>query len=135
MKKLIIIFSFLLFINCGADTIVNDCFTSVNISGTINLSNPEFINLQVPLGFAFTSLAGRNLLLIRSTSDNFKAFDLECPERDCSDSMEYDGLKLICSCTGKEYNSLNASPIDGEGCFALEYNVVESSASTLQISN
>lgn len=135
MKKLIILFSFLLFINCGDDTINNDCFSNVNISGTINLSNPEFINLQVPLGFSFTSLAGRSLLIINSTS-SFKAFDLECPERDCSSNMEYDGLKLICPCSGKEYNSLNGSAIGNpEDCFALEYNVVESSSSTLQISN
>jgi len=132
MKKLIVAFSFLLLFNCGDNTIVNDCFPNVSVSSTINLNLPEFNSLQVPLGSAITTISNRNVILINSTS-SYKAFDLQCPEGDCSSSMSFDGLKLICSCSDKEYNSLNGSPIDGEGCFALEYNVLETSGSTLQI--
>ena len=134
MKKILILFCFALFTNCLDSTIVNDCFDGVSVSGTINLSNPEFINLQVPLGYASTSVDGRSILIINGTS-SYKAYDLECPEKDCSSNMSFDGLKLICTCSNKEYNSLNGSPIDDtEGCSALEYNVTQSSASTLQIS-
>ena len=134
MKNIVLIFSFLLFINCTDTSITNECFESLSITGTINLSNPEFINLLVPSGFAITTLSGRNILLINNTS-TYKAYDLECPENDCSSDMTFDGLKLICPCSEKEYNSLNGSPIDGDGCFALEYNVTQTSTSTLQISN
>lgn len=132
MKKLFIFFSFSLFFNCGSDTIVNDCFPNVSVNRSVNLNLPEFNALQVPLGFAITSLGSRDILLINGTS-SYKAYDLECPERNCATSMDYDGLKLTCSCTGKEYNSLNGSPIDGEGCFALEYTVLETSSTSLQI--
>ncbi|SDS42467.1 hypothetical protein SAMN05216503_3020 [Polaribacter sp. KT25b] len=133
MKKLIIPFCFLLLSGCVDNTtIINNCFLNVYISGTINLNNPQFLNLQVPLGYASATIDGRDLLIIKSTS-SYKAYDLECPEADCSDKMTFDGLKLICPCSKKEYNSLNGSPIDGEGCFALEYNVMQTNNSTLQI--
>lgn len=133
MKKFIIILSALFLFSCGSDTIVNECFENIGTSGTINLTNPQFIELQVPLGNAITNLNGRNILII-NRSTRFQVFDLECPERDCSDSMTFeDDLNIICPCSGKDYNSLNGSPNDGEGCFVLEYNVTQS-GSTLQIS-
>ncbi|TYP97896.1 hypothetical protein C7447_10362 [Tenacibaculum adriaticum] len=119
--------------NCGSETVVNNCFLGISINETINLSNPEFIDLQVPGSHATTVLQGRNIIIIRRTSSEYKVFDLQCPEGECSSPMTFDGLKLICSCDQKEYNSLNGSPIDGEGCFALEYNVLHTSSSTLQI--
>ena len=83
MKKIIILLSLFLFINCGDDTIENDCFSNVSASGTINLGLPQFINLQVPLGFATANLSNRSILIINRSS-RFQAFDLACPEDDCS---------------------------------------------------
>lgn len=133
MKKLIFLFSLILLTNCSNDTVVNDCFSNIRLSATVNISNPEFIGLQVPSGTAITNLNGRSVLIINRGS-SFRAFDLACPEGGCDDNMTFDGLFLTCPCDGKEYNSLSGSPIDGEGCSALEYNVLQSSSSTIQIS-
>ncbi len=134
MKKIIVVLSVFLLISCSDETVVNECFNDLNVSGIVNLTNPEFIELQVPGGFATTSIDGRNILLINTATSGFKAFDLACPEGSCGSIMTFDGLKLACPCTNKEYSSLNGSPINGEGCFALEYNVLEGNNGTLQIS-
>ena len=134
MKKLIFSFAFLIFLSCGSDSVVNNCFPGITLNETVNLSNPEFINIQVPGGSTITTLQGRRVIIIRRTTSEYKAFDLQCPEGGCSSEMTFDGLKLKCSCDNKEYNSLNGSPIDGNGCFALEYIVRKTSTTTLQIS-
>ena len=135
MKKIFVLSLIFLFTNCLDRSIVNDCFNTINVSGIVNLSNPEFIDLQVPGGYATTSIDGRAILIINSSTSGYKAFDLACPEGDCNSYMTFDGLKLICPCSEKEYNSLNGSPIDGEGCFAFEYNVLQGSNATIQISS
>lgn len=134
MKKTLFLLLSILFISCSNNQVIGNCFLGISLNQTVNLSNPQFINIQVPGGHSIASIGGRNVLIIRRTSSAFKAFDLQCPEKDCSSPMTFDGLKLICSCSKKEYNSLNGSPINGEGCFALEYNVRQISNTALQIS-
>ena len=134
MKKILLIFSLVFLTNCAKEEITNECFNNINITGTIQLSNPEFIDLLVPSGYTTTRIAGRDILIINTTSSGYKAFDLQCPEGDCSSSMTFDGTFIKCSCDDKQYNYLQGGrPTDGEGCFALEYNVLEGNG-TLQIS-
>ncbi len=133
MKKNIFIFCFILLISCGKETIVNDCFRGITINRTISLNLPAYSELQIPNNSKITNIQGRDVLIVNRGSSGYKAFDLKCPERDCEVSMSFDGLKMICSCSKKEYNSLNGSPINGKGCFALEYNV-QRNGSTLHIS-
>lgn len=134
MKHILVLLISYLLVSCTNDSNTNDCFFGVVLNETINLSNPQFIDIQVPGGSTMVNLGGRRILIIRRTSIAFKAYDLECPERDCNSFMTFDGLKIICACNQKEYNSLNGSPIDGNGCFVLEYNVQQISGSALQIS-
>jgi nitrite reductase/ring-hydroxylating ferredoxin subunit len=134
MKKFVFIFCVSVFINCTNQTDIADCFPGVSMYESIDLQNPEFIDLQVPTGSATTNLRTRNILIIRRNT-TYQAFDLECPEKDCTSSMDFDGLKMTCTCSQKKYNSLNGSPDDGKGCFALEYNVSQISSSFLQISH
>ncbi|CAL2103522.1 Rieske domain-containing protein [Tenacibaculum sp. 190130A14a] len=133
MRKILSLFVFIVFYGCGSEIVQNTCFNGVRLNEVINLSNPEFIDLQVPNGSAITRIGGRTVLVIRRNS-HYQAFDLECPEKNCGSPMTYDGLKLKCPCDNKEYNSLNGSPLNNEGCFALEYNVLQINSSSLQIS-
>jgi len=134
MKKFLFIFCVSFFINFTNQNYIADCFPEISIYESIDLQNPEFIDLQVPTGYAKTNLRARNILIIRRNT-TYQAFDLECPEKDCTSSMDFDGLKMTCTCSQKKYNSLNGSPVNGEGCFALEYNVSQISSSFLQISH
>jgi nitrite reductase/ring-hydroxylating ferredoxin subunit len=133
MKKVFLIICCLTIFSCGSERVINDCFPGISVNETINLSNPEFIDLQVPNGYTKTNISGRNVLIIRGNS-SFKAFDLQCPEKDCTTPMDFDGLIIECVCSGQQYNYLQGGkPQDGEGCFALEYNVTQTSSSSLQI--
>lgn len=135
MKRIAFFLFLTSFLSCSSSGNNNDCFPFININETVNLDLPEFIDLQVPGGFASTRLGGRNILLIRRNS-NFQAFDLQCPEDSCSSPMSFDGLKLICSCNQEEYNSLNGAPLtSGASCFAKEYSVENLNGSILRISN
>ncbi len=134
MKKIILLLFFCALLSCSNNDDISNCFRGVTLNETINLSNPQFINIQVPGGHTTANIGGRNIIIIRRTNTSFKAYDLQCPEGGCNSPMTFDGLKLVCSCDDKEYNSLNGSPIDGEGCFALEYNVLQINSNALQIS-
>lgn len=132
MKKTFLILCLILLTGCGKETIINDCFLGLKLNATIYLNNAEYNDLQVYPSYVIkNNLQGRNVLIIRQKENVYKAFDLQCPEKDCTTSMTFDGLKIICPCTKKEYNSLNGSPIDGQGCFALEYNVTQNGATLL----
>lgn len=133
MRKILYLLVFIVISSCGSEIVQNTCFSGVRLNEVINLNNPEFINLQVPNGSAITSIGGRTVLVIRRNS-HYQAFDLQCPQKNCGSPMTYDGLKLKCACDNKEYNSLNGSPLDGEGCFVLEYNVLQINSASLQIS-
>ncbi|CAM1343824.1 Rieske (2Fe-2S) protein [Tenacibaculum amylolyticum] len=133
MKKFFLILVGVVFMGCSNNPVVSNCFLGISMNETINLSNPQFIDIQVPGGHTIARIGGRDVIIIRRTSSSFKVYDLQCPEKDCSNRMTFDGLKLICPCSQKEYNSLNGSPIDGNGCFALEYTVTQISSSALQI--
>jgi len=136
MKKIFLFFSFILLINCSDSVFVNDCFPNISVSGTINLNLPQFINILTPGGESIASIDGRNIIII-NRANTYLAYDLACPEGNCSSTMVFDGLTLNCPCTEKEYNILLAggAPVDGEGCSALQYTVTQTGSSTLQISN
>ena len=133
MKNLAVLAILLVLLSCSDRPIINNCFEGITINATVNLSNPEFVDLQVPNGYTETNLSGRRILLIRGNS-RYRAFDLQCPERDCNTPMQFDGLLLDCSCSGKQYNYLQGGvPQDGEGCSALEYTVSQTGSDRLQI--
>ena len=134
MKKTLLFFTLLLLFSCFNDTIENNCFSGITASKVLNLSNPEFNELLTIHQSVTTSVQTRNVIVINSGTSGFKAFDAECPEGDCNSNMTFDFPFIECSCSKKRYSVLNGSPVDGDGCFALEYNVLESSNSTLQIS-
>jgi len=131
MKKIYILLLSFLLLNCSDDINSNNCFLGVFLNETENLSNPEFIDIQVPGGSTITTIGGRRVLIIRRTNTSFKAFDLECPNGNCSSPMTFDGLRLVCSCNNDMYSTLNGCPVDENGecirdgsCFALEYTAL-----------
>ncbi|MCH3880941.1 MULTISPECIES: Rieske (2Fe-2S) protein [Tenacibaculum] len=133
MKNLLLLLVFITFLGCSSDAINNNCFSNFSFNETIDLNNAQYIDIQVPGGSSITSVAARNLIIIRRTNTAYKAFDLKCPENDCTTAMTFDGLKLKCPCSDKEYSTLDGSPINGEGCFALEYSIFNVGNNTLQI--
>lgn len=133
MKKLFVLVLLTTLYSCSGDVVQNNCLPFFSLNESINLALPAYIDLQVPSGYTSTTISGRTVLIIKRSS-SFKAFDLQCPERDCSKPMTFDGLTMNCSCSGHEYNSLNGSPNNNESsCFAKEYLVEIISSSVIRI--
>ncbi|WP_408036474.1 hypothetical protein [Tenacibaculum aestuarii] len=105
----------------------------------IDITSPEFnvepYNLLVPGGHSINYIAGRDILILNLNNNDFRVFDLQCPERDCSSPMTYDGLFIVCQCDGKLYNRIHGgAPEDGKGCSALMYFATPLSGNRLRIS-
>ena len=138
MKKLFFILTTVVFFtSCSVDLQNNDLLPNIPVNKSINLELPQYINLQVPGGWVYTSGGIKGIILYNINGTEFKAFDRACPSNDCSTPMTFNGsTKLKCSCDDSEYSILNgSSQTNGNTFSAREYLVTRSSSSTLRISN
>lgn len=134
MKKIIFVFSCILLLNCSSNTIVSECFKGIQVDEIINFQLPEYQNLLVDGGRVSSFIDGRNIQIIRNSSSNYLAFDLECPEQDCNSPMTFDSISITCPCSNKKYNYLQGgAPVDGNGCAALIYLVEPISSTSIRI--
>lgn len=138
MKKIVFLITLVLSLGCTDNAINNDCFPFITVNETINLDLPQFIDLQVPGGWAYTS-GGLQGLIIYNNGTQFKAFDRSCPGQtisSCSQMIVDPNLRIVCPCDDSEYNILNGAPLtDGSTCFANEYLVNTINGSVLRITN
>lgn len=139
MKKILVLFFGMLFFGCTSNGINNDCFPFITVSETVNLDLPQFIDLQVPGGWAYTSGGHQGLILYNINGTQFKAFDRLCPGQNissCSQMIVDSNLRILCQCDDSEFNILNGSPLtQGVTCFAKEYLVENLNGSLLRITN
>ncbi|MDO9275911.1 MAG: hypothetical protein Q7T92_10225 [Lutibacter sp.] len=138
MRKLFLLLLLAVFFSCEKND-TNDVLPDVFVNETINLNLPQYINLQTPSGWAYTSGGIKGIVLQNTGIGNppYKAFDRACPNNDCAAPMTFDGsLKLKCSCDNSEYSIIDGSPqTAGNSHFAREYRVNVLSGSTLNITN
>ncbi len=134
MKKIFLLVIILISFSCSDNVPVNNCFNGVNMNAIIDLTLPEFQGLLVPSGQSQNTIQGRNVFIFR-TGNSYKAFDQQCPERNCNSLITFNGLEIICPCDDKKYSFLSdGAPLDGEGCHALMYLVSPINSSQLRIS-
>lgn len=138
MRKILLLSLFTLFYSCSNNPVENACFANIIVDETINLNLPEFIDLQVPGGWAYAN-GGVKGIIVYNQGTQFKAFDRLCPEQNpsssCSQMIVDDNLRMVCPCDDSEFNILNGAPLtEGIGCFANEY-LVQKNGSTLIIRN
>ena len=137
MHKLFLLLVLAVFFSCEKND-TNDVLPDVFVDETVNLNLPQYIDLQIPSGSAYTK-GGIKGIVIRNTGGTplYKAFDLACPNNDCTTPMTFDGsLRLKCACDNSEYSIIDGSPqTAGNIHFAREYNVIVSGSSTLYIRN
>ena len=133
MKKIFCFFSLIILLSCSDNIPVNNCFRGVDMNTTINTRLSEFDGLLVPNGSSQNIIQGRNVYIFR-TGNSYKAFDQQCPERNCNSLMTFNGVQIICPCDDKKYSYLSdGAPIDNEGCAALMYFVTKLNSSQLRI--
>lgn len=139
MRKFLFLSVIVLFLGCSNNRVENDCFPFIIVNETVNLDLPQFIDLQVPGGWAYTSGGIRGIIVYNLNGDQFKAFDRLCPEQNsssCSQMIVDENLRIVCQCDDSEFNILNGAPLtQGVNCFANEYLVENLNGSILRISN
>lgn len=128
----------LCFSGCSDDE-METLLPNVPVDVTVNLNLPQFIDLQTPTGFAYTTGGVKGILIHNQGvgTPPYKAFDRACPNNDCASPMEFDGsLKMTCPCEEISYSIIDGSPQSSGGkYFAREYKVTMVNASTIHISN
>ena len=140
MKKLLTLFLLLTFISCNDDSNdFRDLLPVVQVNKTIFLNNPEFIDLQVVGGWAYSSGGISGLIIYHSGINNFIAFERSAPHlspQACSRMSVKNGLFMVCPCDDSLFNILNGAPqTEGVNYPARQYRVLNTGPNTLQITN
>ena len=139
MKKIFFLAAIVLSLGCANNTVDTNCFPFITVNETINLDLPQFIDLQVPGGWAYANGGLQGLIVYNLNGVQFKAFDRLCPGQNlswCSQMIVDNNLRILCSCDDSEYNILNGAPLtEGSTCFANEYLVDNVNGSLLRITN
>ena len=135
-KKIIVLITFCLFLNCSDTTNLTNCIRTFNISVNADLNNPNLINAQTPGGFSELPGGNKGILLFNKNGTDFVAFDRLCPASDCTTPMIFENRLLKCSCDESTYSvDFGGAPQkEGFECPAIEYRVTRN-GSTIRISN
>lgn len=139
MKQLISVFLILsLLINCESDD-QNNLLPYVLVNETINLSNPEFINLQVPGGWAYANGGIKGIIIYNLNGSTYKAFERSCPQllpSPCTQMTVEQSFKMKCPCDQSEFNILNGTPLTPNINYVVrEYKVTIINTNILKITN
>ena len=130
---------FTIFSCSGEDERENNLLPEVPVDETIFLNNPEYINLQVVGGSAYSQGGISGIIIYHYSSNNYIAFERSAPHLSpqvCSQMDIKNGIIMFCSCDDSEFNILNGAPLtEGVNYQARQYRVVMTSSSTLRITN
>ncbi|MFD2568459.1 hypothetical protein [Pseudotenacibaculum haliotis] len=139
MKKAAFLLLTIIFLGCTSNTNNNDCLPFISVNTSVNLDLPQFIDLQVPGGWAYVNGGHQGLIVYNINGVQFKAFDRLCPGQNissCSQMIVDSNLRILCQCDDSEFNILNGAPLtEGVTCFAKEYLVENLNGSILRITN
>lgn len=141
-KRLFLIFLVISFYACSnKPSDRNSNLPNIPVSETISLNNPQYINLQVPGGWAYVENSGiKGLIVYNLNGSDFKAYDRACPHlspsENCSKMNVENSIKMVCPCDNAEFNILNGAPLTtGINFGAREYRATLVSANTVTITN
>ena len=141
MKKyLSLIVIMLLLFSCSSDNDgENNILPKIPVNETIFLNNPEFINLQIVGGWAYSKGGISGIIIYHYSSNNYVAFERSAPHLSpelCSIMKVKSSIIMYCSCDDSEFNILNGGPItEGINYSARQYRVSLLNSNQLQITN
>ena len=108
MKKyfvFLIMLSFIISCDTGSLNNNNPYLPNYPVTIQINLSLPQYSNLQFPSNHVVVDGGVRGVVVF-NTGSGYVAFDLGCPNQDLSScsSMTIDGINAVCACDNAEYS-------------------------------
>lgn len=140
MKKYLILFVIPLFFGCDKENFSNNnpYLPSYSFSLNINLSLPQYSNLQFPSNAVYINngTAGVRGIFVFNTGSGYVAFDAACPNQalsSCS-TMTLSGINAICPCDDAIY-SLFTGQAAGKEYRMKQYRVEQLNASSLKVYN
>ncbi|MCF6297623.1 MAG: hypothetical protein L3J08_06520 [Flavobacteriaceae bacterium] len=140
MKNTIFFILLTLFLTSCSSTGVDDnsLLPNIPVNEEIFLNNPQFINLQVVGGWAYTQGGISGIIIYHSGIDTYTAWERSAPHHTpqaCSKMTVKNSIVMFCSCDESEFNILNGAPLtDGVKYPARQYRTVLV-GHTLQITN
>ncbi len=142
MKKLLSLLTvYVLLTACsGSDDSFNNNpnLADLNFRFQVNLSLPEYNNLQFPgNAYATYNYGVKGVVIYNINNDQFVAFELSDPNhppRSCS-AMTLNGVIANCNCDDNSYNVITGQLSEGEGEYGMKPYRVERSGNVLQIFN
>ncbi|WP_322551478.1 hypothetical protein [Flavobacterium psychraquaticum] len=140
MKKHLILFVIPLFFGCDKENFSNNnpYLPSYSFSLNINLSLPQYSNLQFPSNAVYINngSAGIRGIFVFNTGSGYVAFDAACPNQalsSCS-TMTLSGINVVCPCDDAIY-SLFTGQAPGKEYRMKQYRVEQLNASSLKVYN
>ena len=141
MKKIVLILFVAAFCwTCSDNDDPSDQFLpNVPVNQTVFLNNPEFIDLQVVGGWAYSQGGISGIIIYHAGIDNYLAFERSAPHltpQACSRMTVKNNLFMVCSCDDSEFSLLTGAPrTQGVNIAARQYRVLRTGPNTLQITN
>jgi len=141
MKNFVILIAVILtFISCNSnDGDEYDLLPNIPVNQTIFLNNPEYINLQVVGGWAYTQGGVSGIIVYHYGTNSYVAFERSAPHltpEACSRMTVENGIIMFCKCDNSEFSILDGSPqTDDLKYAARQYRVDVIGNQTLQITN
>ena len=140
MKKIFLaLLTILVFSNCSTENQNNDILPYVQINESVDLSLPEFVNLNVPGGWAYGPGGIKGVIIYNINGNQFKAFERAAPHLQpsaCSQMVVENSLFMRCPCDDSEFQIINGAPrTNGITHAAREYLVTNLNGTVLRITN
>ncbi len=135
----IIIILFFLFSCSDNDNDQNTILPNVPVNKMIFLNNPEYIDLQIVGGWAYTQGGISGIIIYHSGINNYVAFERSAPHltpEACSRMVVRNSIIMHCSCDDSEFQIIDGAPMtDGINYPAKQYRVEVLGNNTLRITN
>ncbi len=112
-------------------------YTYVNFY--INLNSPQYTNLTSVGGWVYVQGGYRGILVYRSSTEDFKAFDRACtykPSSSCERiQVEENSITLVDTCCGSRFLITDGSVVNGPATISLREYRTYISGQALHVTN
>ncbi|TXC78815.1 Rieske (2Fe-2S) protein [Luteibaculum oceani] len=89
---------------------------------TVNINNPQYINLKSTGGWVYVSGGSKGIILYRSSEENINAFDRHAtyqPDNNCRVMVDSSDIAAIDTCSNSRYLLSSGNPISGPATLPL----------------
>ena len=138
IKRISLILCIFLFNSCEKqDENINPFIPDVSFEKTINLSLPNYDNLNYNGGSYFLQNVGVKGVILFNLNNSILAWEASCPNEkpsNCS-TMEIQGLQVECKCNSNLYSLANGQPLKINNSYPMVAYFTQKSGNSLRIYN